>query len=116
MKLTVQQIDVVTVVTVPGTHLVAANAQDFVREATPLLGEKAKVVFDMREVRFVDSTGLGSLLSCLRKLAQTGGELKLSHLTAPVRALFELVRMHQVFDVFNTTEEALQSLELHPAT
>ena len=59
-----------------------------------------KVVFDLRELRFVDSSGLGAILSCLRQLNGKGGELKLCGMTKPVRALFELVRMHKIFDIY----------------
>jgi anti-sigma B factor antagonist len=46
------------------------------------------------------------LLSCLRKLHSSGGELKLFGLTNQVRGLIKLVRMHRIFDIYNTREEA----------
>jgi anti-sigma B factor antagonist len=68
------------------------------------------VVFDLRELRFVDSSGLGAILSCLRQLNAKGGDLKLCEMTKPVRALFELVRMHKIFDIYVTKEQALRAL------
>jgi anti-sigma B factor antagonist len=70
----------------------------------------SKVVFDLRQLRFVDSSGLGAILSCLRQLNAKGGDLKLCEMTKPVRALFELVRMHKIFDIYVTKEQALRAL------
>jgi len=70
----------------------------------------SKVVFDLRELRFVDSSGLGAILSCLRQLNAKGGDLKLCEMTKPVRALFELVRMHKIFDIYVTRGEALRAI------
>jgi anti-sigma B factor antagonist len=64
-------------------------------------------VLDLGKVQFVDSSGLGAILSASRQLLETGGDLKICSLTPPVRVLFELVRMHRVFDVLNDREEAV---------
>jgi anti-sigma B factor antagonist len=63
----------------------------------------------MSELKFVDSSGLGAILSCLRQQNASGGELKLCGMLKPVRALFELVRMHRIFDMYNTREEAIMA-------
>jgi anti-sigma B factor antagonist len=51
------------------------------------------------------------LLSCLRQLNGVGGDLKLCGTSKPVRALFELVRMHRVFELCNTSEDAVRAFE-----
>src|SRR5260370_6822085 len=75
----------------------------------PLLIQDAKLVSDLSSVEFIDSSGLGALVSCLRQAHTTGGEIKLAGLKKPVRVLFELVRMHRVFEVFNNPDEAVTS-------
>ena len=87
----------------------ASNARGFKDAVKPLLTPNAKLVLDLSKVEFIDSTGLGALVSCLRQAHATGGEIKLSGLTKPARALFELVRMHRVFEVFNSSDEAIAS-------
>lgn len=67
----------------------------------------ARLVLDMGQVRFMDSSGLGALLSTLRALAASGGDLKVCALTPAVRVLFELVRVHRVFDVLETRADAV---------
>jgi anti-sigma B factor antagonist len=66
-------------------------------------------VFDLSRLRFTDSSGLGALISCLRKVNANGGDLKLCAMSDQVRALFELVRMHKVFDIYATREEAVRA-------
>jgi anti-sigma B factor antagonist len=68
------------------------------------------VVLDLSQVRFVDSSGLGSILSCLRQMNAKGGELNLCGITKQVRALFDLVRMHRIFDIYDTRDEAVRAL------
>lgn len=88
----------------------ASNSKEFKAEIVPLLDANPKAVFDMSLVTFIDSSGLGALLSCLRKLNSAGGDLRLAGLTKPARSLLELVRMHKIVETFDTTEEAVASL------
>lgn len=104
---TLEMIDGVAVVLLAGESLDASNTKQFKRKIEPVLKASSKVVFDMQQLKFVDSSGLGAMLSCLRQLNAAGGDLKLCCMTKPVRLVFELVRMHRVFTIHNTKEEAL---------
>jgi anti-sigma B factor antagonist len=92
-----------------GKALDASNSREFKSAVAPLLNPNTKLVLDLHKVDFVDSTGLGALVSCLRQAHSFDGEIKLCGLTKPVRALFELVRMHRVFEIFNNSDEAVSS-------
>ena len=70
-----------------------------------------QLVLDLRRVDFMDSSGLGALLATLRRLAASGGDLKVCCLTPAVHVLFELVRVHRVFEVLRSREEALAACE-----
>ncbi len=107
MEVTLEKIDNVTVIALPGESLDASNTKEFKRDIIPALEGQSRVIFDMGRLKFVDSSGLGAILSCLRQLNASGGDLKLSGMLKPVRALFELVRMHRIFDIYNTKEEAV---------
>ncbi len=111
MNLCIEKYNDVTVVVLPGESLDAANSKEFKNDMGLLLEENKKLVVDMSEMRFVDSSGCGALLSCLRQLNADGGDLKLCSVSKPVRALFELIRMHRIFDIYNTREEALTAFE-----
>ncbi len=91
------------------TTLTAANAKEFKAALEGHLEETKTMVIDLSSVTFIDSTGLGVLLFALKRLNQKEGELKLCNVTKPVRVLFELVRLHQIMEVYNSREEALAS-------
>jgi anti-sigma B factor antagonist len=99
----------VTVAMVPVEELDASNAAEFKLDVAPLLEATTKLVFDLSRLRFVDSSGLGAFISCLRKLNAKGGDVKLCGMSKQVRAVFELVRMHRIFDIYGTQEEAVHA-------
>ncbi len=111
MEVTIEKRGEVTIVVLPGDTLDASNAKELKQDILPMLGGDAKVIFDMSQLRFVDSSGLGAILSCLRQLNAGGGELKLCGISKPVRTLFELVRMNRIFDIFTSKEEALRAFQ-----
>lgn len=111
MEAIMERTNNVTVVTIPGDSLDAANAKEFKRSVSDTLARSSKVVFDLSHLQFVDSSGLGAILSCFRQLSATGGDLKLCGMTKSVRVLFELVRMHRVFDIYNSKGEAVRAFE-----
>ena len=66
---------------------------------------------DMSKLRFVDSSGIGALLSCLKKIQALGGQLKICSLTDQVRSILQLVRVNKLLEIFSTREEAVSSFE-----
>jgi len=109
MRVLSSQIEGIVVGKIDANALDASNARTFKDSIQPLLTPNSKLVIDLVKVEFIDSTGLGALVSCLRQAHSSGGEIKLSGLTNQARALFELVRMHRIFEVFNSPEEAVHS-------
>ena len=111
MEIAVEKAGDVAVVEIPVEELDASNAAELKRDIGPVLEANKKVVLDLSRLRFVDSSGLGAMLSCLRQLTGSGGDLRLSGMSKPVRALFELVRMHRIFDIYATKEEAIRAFQ-----
>lgn len=111
MEITVGNIDNIAVAAMPVDELDASNAGDFKRDIAPLLQANTRLVLDLSRLRFVDSSGLGAMLSCLRQLTAKSGDLKLCGMSKQVRALFELVRMHRIFDIYGTKEEAVKAFQ-----
>jgi anti-sigma B factor antagonist len=99
----------VTVAVLPMEELDASNSTQFKGEVAPLLEATTKLVFDLSRLRFVDSSGLGAFISCLRRLNAKGGDVKLCGMSKQVRGVFELVRMHRIFDIYGTKEEAVHA-------
>ena len=112
MDITSEKVGDVTVVVLEGDHLDASTTREFKRDLTALLPPGAKVVMDLGKVQFVDSSGCGAFISLLRQLKTSNGEMKFCNVTRPVRSLFELVRMHRIFDIFNTRDEAVKAFQI----
>ena len=72
---------------------------------------KNNLVIDLKAVRFVDSSGLGSLVSGFKNASARNGNLKLCGLQPQVRSMFELTRLHRVFEIFPDSDEALASFQ-----
>lgn len=66
-----------------------------------------KFVIDFANTGYIDSSGLGVLVSLSKKLKEFGGELRLSGLGDELRMLFELTRLVTLFKISGTLEEAL---------
>ncbi len=114
MNLSTEQVENLTLVTFLDPSLDAGNSREFVEALSPLIVQGAQFVFDMSQVRFVDSSGLGSLMLCMRRLKAVGGTLVLCGLSKSVMALFELVRMNRIFEVKSNRTEAIQALQPPP--
>jgi anti-sigma B factor antagonist len=67
------------------------------------------IVIDLGEVDFIDSSGLGSLVSCLRLVNKETGDIRLASLQDQIRSLIELTRLHRVFQIFDDSETAVKS-------
>lgn len=99
----------VTIVEVPVKELDAGNVGNLKADMAEILEVSPNVVMDLHRTQFVDSSGLGAILSFLRQVSARGGDLKLCGMTKQVRTAFELVRMHRIFDIFETREEAVRA-------
>ena len=66
----------------------------------------SKIVVDLAEVTFVDSSGLATLIEALQKVKGYDGKLVLCGLTVPVRGVFELSNLDSIFDIRDNVEAA----------
>jgi anti-sigma B factor antagonist len=109
MLATVERVGNVAVATVNVEQLDASNADDFKQELEPTLRDCSRLVLDLSRVRLVDSRGCGILLSFLKHASSAGGDLKLCRVAAPVRTVFELIRLHRICEILETKEAAVQA-------
>ena len=70
------------------------------------------VALDFSKVGFIDSTGLGILISLMRDLRERGRQLRLVGLSGETRSIFEITRLYKVFELSETVEQALQEMRL----
>lgn len=74
-----------------------------------LEGRSITLIIDFANVSFVDSSGLGALLSAVRVASRNGGQIRVAGLCPDVLATFELARLNRVFDIYPTEREARAS-------
>jgi anti-sigma B factor antagonist len=101
----------VTIVAVTVEELDANYADDFRRALAPVLKDCRKLVLDLERVQFVDSRGCGAILSCLKQISPSGGDLKLCGVNPPVQMVFDLIRMRNICEIVNTRDEAVQAFQ-----
>ena len=98
----------VTVIRVEG-QLIVGNRQDLkavIQEAMEA-GDR-KFLIDCTQTAYIDSSGLGALVTISKKIRENGGELRLAGLNEDLRSLFELTKLDSLFHIAPSVDEALQ--------
>lgn len=108
MKMKTESLEGRTVLTVLEERLDASNSAEL-RDAilSQLEPEGRQLVLDLSQVSFIDSSGLGALLSGFKTANLRSGTLVLAGLQPRVQSMFELTRLHRVFEIFPSTAAAL---------
>jgi anti-sigma B factor antagonist len=71
--------------------------------------QKIKILIDLSAVNFIDSSGLGILVGCMRSATKAGGKLKITSLQESPQKLFEVTRLDRVFEIFDSRDSAIKS-------
>ncbi len=97
----------VTIVGVDG-QLIVGNRHDLKKKVLEAVeAGETKFVIDFAATGYIDSSGLGVLVSLAKKVRESGGELRLAALNADLRTLFELTKLDNLFTIADSTEEAV---------
>jgi anti-sigma B factor antagonist len=96
----------------PGsTRIDAAFATQFKNELLDSFKQgKNTIVLDLSDVDFIDSSGLGALVSSRKTLGENG-EIALCSVKERVQTLFDITRMNKVFRIYNSKEDAISSFQ-----
>jgi len=99
----------VTIIDVEG-QLIVGNRQELKQKVLEKLdsGER-KFLIDFSNTGYIDSSGLGVLVSLSKKIREQGGELRLANLNEDLKTLFELTKLDTLFHISNSRDEALQT-------
>lgn len=101
----------ITVVSCAG-RMDAASSPQFKEYVKRVIDEgNSRIVVAMDRVEFLDSSGLGALVTCLRKAREKNGDLKVSGLSPEVRSIFEMTGLTRVFDIHTEISTALEAFE-----
>jgi anti-sigma B factor antagonist len=110
MKLATREVSGVTIVDLSGKITLGEGGVTLREEVRKLLAEgKKKIALNLAEVNYIDSSGLGELVSAYTAVKNAGGELKLVNLTSKVRDLLVITKLVTVFDVKDDEASAVSS-------
>jgi anti-anti-sigma factor len=109
MSFTIHKQADIAIVEVEG-QLIVGNRQELKQKVLDELESGTrKVLMDFSHTGYIDSSGLGVLVSLAKKLREDGGELRLANLNDDLRTLFELTKLDTLFPIADTRERALES-------
>jgi anti-sigma B factor antagonist len=112
MKASTRQVDGVMIVDLSGRITLGEGSvilRDTVRELISK-GNK-KILLNLGEVNYIDSSGIGELVSAFTTVRNQGGELKLLRLTKKVHDLLQITKLYTVFDVKDDETAAIKSFK-----
>ena len=72
----------------------------------------SKIVLDLKECAYVDSSGLGALVEGLKNAQKAGGDLRLCHLSEDFREVLMMTRTMKYFQVFDSVDKAIESFNV----
>ena len=67
-----------------------------------------KVIIDFSAVTYIDSSGLATLIEMFQRLKKIGGRLRFSNMDQKIKNVFEITKLHKLFEIFDTQELALK--------
>jgi anti-sigma B factor antagonist len=110
VKLNTRQVGDVTVIDVSG-RITLGEGSSVIRDEMHALTDKGnkKVLLNLGDVTYIDSSGIGELVSGYTTMANAGGALKLLNLNKRVKDLLQITKLYTVFDVHEDEAHAVRS-------
>ena len=110
VKLNTRQVGDVTVIDISG-RVTLGEGSSAIREAMRDLTAKGnkKVLLNLSEVSYIDSSGIGEMVSGFTTVTNQGGVMKLLNLTKRVKDLLQITKLYTVFEVFEDEATAVRS-------
>ncbi|MBN1971805.1 MAG: STAS domain-containing protein [Candidatus Delongbacteria bacterium] len=111
MEFNIKKEDGIVTVNING-NLVGNNNNELNSELQKLIEEDSiKIILNLKNVAQLDSYALGVLASSGSEIQNKGGDLKFAELQPFVSTLFKMMRMNDLFDIYETYEEALSAIK-----
>lgn len=110
IQVTTRQVGDVTVVDVAGRITLGEGASALRETIRGLVAkEQKKIILNLSEVSYIDSSGIGELVSGFTTVTNHGGVLKLLGLTKRVQDLLQITKLYTVFDIYDSETSAVRS-------
>ena len=112
MKATTRQVDTITVIDLSGRITLGEGCTQLRQLIRDLLGKGSKnILVNLADVSYIDSSGIGELVSAFTAVSNQGGQLKLLNLTKKVHDLLQITKLYTVFDVHDDEAKAITAFE-----
>ncbi len=110
MKIKERERDGVVILEVSGKIMGGPDSELFTSTLKSLVHRgKTRVIVDLGEVSWVNSTGLGILISGYSSIKRSNGELKLVNVSDRIDSIFMVTKLYSVFDSYKSEDEAIDS-------
>lgn len=110
MKLKVGEKYNAAIVEIKGNVMGGPEAAEFSETLKKLMGDgKKNLIIDLSEVKFMNSSGLGMLISGLTTVKNGGGVLKLANVTDKIQSLLMITKLITIFETFESVDDAVKS-------
>lgn len=111
MEITVRDKGTISIIQVKG-RLDLASGTQIKEQAKRLLAKNVTAIhLNLGEVDFINSSGLGSLVSVMKEIRLYKGRLTLSNLAGYVQEIFDITQLSHIFEIYSTEDEALASYQ-----
>ena len=112
MKATIRQVDSVVVVDISGRITLGEGCTQLRELIRDQLSKGHKnVLLNLADVTYIDSSGIGELVSAFTAVSNQGGQLKLLNLTKKVHDLLQITKLYTVFDIHDDEAKAISSFQ-----
>lgn len=111
LRMSTRTVENVLVVDCSGRLLFGEESASLREMVKKLLAESPKIVMNLREVNYIDSGGLGTLVSLFTTARNAGGAVKLASLSQRVGDLLQLTKLFTIFEVFDNEQAAARSFK-----
>jgi anti-sigma B factor antagonist len=111
LKITTHEQDGITVATCSGRVVFGEESSELREKIKGLLAQRKKIVLNLGGVSYIDSGGLGILVSLYTSAKASGGNIKLANLTQRVGDLLQITKLLTVFEVYDGEQKAVDSFK-----
>ncbi|MCI0349671.1 MAG: STAS domain-containing protein [Acidobacteriales bacterium] len=111
LKITTRDVDGITIVMCNGRVVFGEESSELREKIKSLLANNKKIVLNLGGVSYIDSGGLGILVSLYTSARASGGNIKLANLTQRVGDLLQITKLLTVFEVYDGEQKAIDSFK-----
>ena len=110
VELSISKVDSVSVVTLKGTIIAGNDKELLMARAEELLeAGETRIILDLGQVNYVDSTGIGALVHIHTTAERRGATVKLLNLTKRIHDVLQITRLSTVFGIYSDLQKAIES-------